>query len=63
VAEAALAWGRPAVGTEGVTIAFSPSATLAGAGLVVALAVGVLAGLVPAWRAARAEIVGSLRQV
>jgi hypothetical protein len=46
-----------------VTIAFSPSVTLAGAGLVVALAVGVLAGLAPAWRAGWAEIVGSLRQV
>jgi putative ABC transport system permease protein len=63
VAEGFLAWSRLAVGTEGVTIAFAPSATLAGAGLVVAVAVGVLAGLVPAWRAARAEIVGSLRQV
>jgi putative ABC transport system permease protein len=63
VAEAALARGRLAVGTEGVTIAFSPSATLAGAGLVVALAIGVLAGLAPAWQAARAEIVGALRQV
>jgi putative ABC transport system permease protein len=63
VAEGVLAWGRLAVGTEGVTIAFSPSAKLAGAGLAVAVVVGVVAGLVPAWRAARAEIVGSLRQV
>jgi putative ABC transport system permease protein len=63
VAEGFLAWSRLAVGTEGVTIAFAPSATLAGIGLAVALVVGLLAGLVPAWRAARAEIVGSLRQV
>lgn len=63
VAEGALAWGRLAVGTEGVTIAFAPSATVAGVGIAAALAVGVLAGLAPAWRAARAEIVVALRQV
>jgi putative ABC transport system permease protein len=46
-----------------VTIAFTPSAGLAVTGLVVALAVGVVAGLVPAWQAARAEIVASLRYI
>lgn len=58
-----LAWSGLAVGTEGVTIAFVPSwrlALLAGA---VAAGVGVLAGAVPAWQAARAEIVTSLRAV
>jgi putative ABC transport system permease protein len=63
VAEGFLAWSRLAVGTEGVTIAFAPSATLAGVGIIVALAAGVLAGLAPAWKAARAEIVTALRQV
>jgi putative ABC transport system permease protein len=58
-----LAWGGLAVGTEGVTIAFAPSFSLAVVGLAVALLVGVLAGLVPAWQAARAEIVASLRSV
>jgi putative ABC transport system permease protein len=62
-AVAVLATSGLAVGTEGVTIAFAPSLGLAGTGLAVALAVGVLAGLVPAWQAARAEIVASLRFV
>jgi putative ABC transport system permease protein len=62
-AMATLAWSGIAVGTEGVTIAFSPSLGLAITGLTVALAVGLLAGIVPAWQAARAEIVGSLRYV
>jgi putative ABC transport system permease protein len=55
--------GGLAVGAEGVTVAFTPSATVAGAGLAVALVVGGLAGVVPAWQAARAEIVTSLRSV
>jgi putative ABC transport system permease protein len=62
-AVATLAWSGIAVGTEGVTIAFTPSAGLAINGLSVALAVGFLAGLVPAWQAGRAEIVASLRYV
>jgi putative ABC transport system permease protein len=56
-----LAWSSVAVGTEGVLISFIPTAGLAGTGLVVSLAVGFLAGLTPAWQAARAEIVSSLR--
>jgi putative ABC transport system permease protein len=60
---AALTWSKLAVGTEGITIAFSPSMTLAATGFAVTLVVGVLAGLVPAWQAARAEIVASLRSV
>jgi putative ABC transport system permease protein len=58
-----LSLSKLAVGTEGVTIAFLPSFTLAASGLAVTLAVGGLAGLVPAWQAARAEIVASLRYV
>jgi len=61
LATAGLAFGGLAVGTEGVTIAFTPSWRLALIGLAVALSVGVLAGLVPAWQAARAEIVAALR--
>jgi putative ABC transport system permease protein len=60
---AVLEWGRLAVGTEGVTIAFLPSFSLALTGLGVSLGVGMLAGLVPAGQAARAAIVTSLRQV
>lgn len=63
LALAALGWSGLAIGTEGVTIAFVPSVRLGFVGLFVSLAVGVLAGLVPAWQAARAEIVVSLRSV
>jgi putative ABC transport system permease protein len=63
LALATLTWSGLAVGTEGVTIAFRPSLGLAVTGLAVAAAVSVLAGLVPAWQAARADIVASLRYV
>jgi putative ABC transport system permease protein len=58
-----LAWGELAVGTEGVPIAFAPSIGLAAQGLAVALVVGALAGLLPAWQASRTEIVAALRSV
>ena len=58
-----LAWSGLAVGTEGVTIAFVPSWRLALLGSAVAAGVGFVAGAVPAWQAARAEIVTSLRAV
>ena len=57
-----LAWGGFAVGAEGVTISFRPSVDLVSTGAVVSLMVGVLAGLIPGWQAARAEIVSALRQ-
>lgn len=60
---AALGWSGLAVGTEGVIIPFSPSVSLALAGLVVTVLVGAIAGLIPAWQAARADIVRSLRAV
>lgn len=50
------------VGAEAVTIAFTPSVRLAVTGMVVAAVAGVLAGLAPAWHAARTEIVPALRQ-
>ena len=50
------------VGAEAVTIAFTPSLRLALTGLIVAFATGVLAGLAPAWLAARTPIVPALRQ-
>ena len=58
-----LAWSGLAVGTEGVIIGFRPSMELAMQGLIVSMSVGVLAGIVPGWLAARAEIVPSLRCV
>ena len=58
---ALLAWGGFAVGAEGVTIAFKPSLELALTGGLVSAIVGVLAGIVPGWQAARTEIVSALR--
>jgi putative ABC transport system permease protein len=63
VAMATLNWNGLAIGSEGVTIAFSTSPMLAFTGLGVTLAVGLLAGVIPAWTASRAEIVASLRSV
>jgi putative ABC transport system permease protein len=60
---ATLAWSGLVVGTQGVAIAFAPSINLTVTGLLVAVVVGILAGLVPAWQAARADILSSLRQV
>lgn len=59
---AVLAWSGLAIGAEGVTIAFRPSMSLAIAGLTVSTVVGLLAGMVPAFQAARTEIVPALRQ-
>lgn len=49
------------VAAEGVTIAFEPSLALAMQGLLVAIVVGLLAGLAPGWQASRTEIVPALR--
>ncbi len=58
-----LSWGGFAMGAEAVTIAFTPSVSLAMNGLLVAFATGLVAGIIPAWQAARAEIVPALRHV
>ena len=50
------------VGAEAVTIAFTPSVRLAVNGLIVSAITGTLAGVPPALRAARTEIVPALRQ-
>jgi len=55
-------WLMPAMGAEGVTVALTPSLRLWLHGLMATVVVGMLAGVVPAWRAAQAEIVSSLRQ-
>lgn len=52
-----------AVGAEAVTVAFTPSTRLAITGLIVSFVAGTLAGLAPAWNAARTEIVPALRHV
>src|SRR3990170_113728 len=52
-----LAWSGMSVAAEGVTIAFRPSFEIALQGMIASLAVGLLAGLAPAWQASRTEIV------
>jgi putative ABC transport system permease protein len=54
---------QPGIGNEGVRIEFLPEPAAALTGLGVSSAVGVAAGLVPAWQAGRAEIVAGLRRV
>lgn len=56
-----LAGSGLSVGTEAVTIAFSPSLKLATAGLAGSVIVGFAAGVLPALAAARADIVTGLR--
>ncbi len=50
------------LGAEAVTISFTPSFRLAAMGLIVSAIAGLLAGIPPAIRAARTEIVPALRQ-
>lgn len=63
VALAVLATSRLSVGAEAVSIAFAPSASLAATGVAVSALIGIAAGIPPAWRAARADIVTALRCV
>jgi putative ABC transport system permease protein len=58
---ATLGWTGLAIGAEGVAVAFRPSWQLAATGTAVSLVVGIAAGALPAWQAARAEIVAALR--
>ncbi len=51
------------VGAEAVTIAFIPSFHLAWIGMLLAMATGFCAGIVPAYYASRTEIVPALRNV
>ncbi len=62
-AMAMLKFSSLSVGAEAVTIAFTPSIHLAFTGIVVSVIAGTLAGIAPAWHAARTEIVPALRQV
>jgi putative ABC transport system permease protein len=57
-----LAFGGLAIGAEGVAIGFRPSPYLAATGFAVSIAVGLVAGVIPAWQAARTNIVQSLRE-
>ncbi|MBN1912547.1 MAG: ABC transporter permease [Pirellulales bacterium] len=57
-----LEFGSLSVGADAVAVAFGPSARMVMTGILVALLAGFLAGLAPAWHAARTEIVSALRQ-
>jgi putative ABC transport system permease protein len=55
-------WQSFTLGNEGLTLAITPSPTILLKGLLVALLLGLLASLYPAWRASRQPIVQSLSQ-
>lgn len=56
-----LRWQSFTVGNEGLTLAFVPGPDVIARGVVIALALGLVASLYPAWKAARETIVRSLR--
>nr|MCU0871581.1 ABC transporter permease [Pirellulaceae bacterium] len=58
---AVLTWKGFALGAEAVTISFVASPRLAAIGLAIAALTGIAAGILPAWQAARIEIVRALR--
>ena len=62
-AAATLTFSGMSIGAEAVTIAFTPSVEVLVTGAVVTVMLGVIAGLAPAWRASRAEIVPALRSI
>jgi putative ABC transport system permease protein len=55
-------WKSFTLGNEGLTLAITPSPTVLLKGLLVALLLGLLASLYPAWRASRQHVVQSLSQ-
>ncbi len=57
-----LYFGGFCIAAEGVSIAFQPSLSLAGLGIMVSAAIGLLAGIAPGWQAAQTNIVTGLRQ-
>jgi putative ABC transport system permease protein len=58
-----LHWGQFSLSNEGLSINFEATPDVLLSGLAVAMVLGVLAGLVPAWQASRREIVTSFRAV
>lgn len=53
---------RLAVGAEAVMVNFMPTLSLALQGILISLATGLIAGVIPAWTASRADVVPALRQ-
>jgi len=62
-AMATLAYAGLTVGAEAVSLAFTPTVSLALSAMMVSLIAGASAGIVPAWQASRADIVPALRHV
>jgi putative ABC transport system permease protein len=60
---ACLWWGRFAISVDGMSVPIAYEAGLVVTGLSIAAALGILAGLAPAWQAARQEIVTCFRAV
>jgi putative ABC transport system permease protein len=60
-AASSLSFGNLAIGSEGVLVSFLATPRLVVTSLVVSFVAGLLAGLSPAWTAARSEIVSGLR--
>ena len=58
-----LHWGRFSLSNEGLSINFEATPAMMLTGFAVSVALGVLAGLVPAWQASRRGIVDSFRAV
>src|SRR5690606_37808943 len=56
LALAVVRYGQFTLSTEGLSVIVSADWSIAAIGLVISAAVGVLAGLVPAWQASRREI-------
>ncbi len=63
LAAAVIEWGQFSLSTDGLSIPIEASALLLLTGTGISLALGVLAGLVPAWQATRGEIAGCFRAV
>ncbi|HLL89541.1 MAG TPA: ABC transporter permease [Tepidisphaeraceae bacterium] len=62
-AVAVIRWGRFSLTTEGLSVPVVASATVVVVGLALSAALGVVAGLVPAWQASRREITQCFRAV
>lgn len=58
-----LYFGKFSLTSEGATIVFFPDAIVVLSGIAISLALGMLAGLLPAYRASKQDIVNSLRMV
>lgn len=60
---AVIQWSQFSLSVDGLSIPIEADASLLAMGLVIALVLGMLAGLVPAWRASRREIADCFRAV